>query len=298
MTATTSAIPATPAKPATRNATRMRRSRAAHRTRVAAGVVVCAVFLLPLGWMLLTSLKLQRDIFTTPPTFFFTPTLSQYAEAMTNNGLADKMLNTVVVAFGSSVLSVAAGSMAGYALARLRIRGAGLIGMLILASRGVPPIAVAVPMFLVARSLGLTDTHATLILAYCSFIIPYVMWLSRGYFLALPAELEESATLDGCSRMGTFFRVILPVSVPGLLATFIFSIVLAWEELLFAMVLTNRHATTFPVAIAGMVGDTDKGANWGALAAAGMITVIPVVVVALLVQKWLIRGLADGATKG
>ncbi|MFB9185297.1 carbohydrate ABC transporter permease [Dactylosporangium sucinum] len=260
--------------------------------------MVCALFLLPLGWMLLTSVKLQRDIFTTPPTFLFVPTGTQYAEAMTSAGLAGKMLNTALVAGGSSVLSLAAGAMAGYALARLRIRGAGLIGVLILASRGVPPIALAVPMFLVARNLGLTDTHATLILAYCSFIIPYVMWLSRGYFLALPKELEESAMLDGCSRMGTFFRVILPISIPGLLATFIFSIVLAWEELLFAMVLTSRHAVTVPVAIAGMVGDTDKGANWGALAAAGMITVIPVVVVALLVQKWLIRGLADGATKG
>jgi multiple sugar transport system permease protein len=279
-------------------AVRRSRSRTAHRARVTAGVVVCALFLLPLGWMLLTSFKLQRDIFTTPPTFFFLPTGSQYAEAMKSTGLADKMLNTVLVACGSSVLSLAAGAMAGYALARLRIRGAGLIGVLILASRGVPPIALAVPMFLAARGLGLTDTHATLILAYCSFIIPYVMWLSRGYFLALPKELEESAMLDGCSRMGTFLRVILPISIPGLLATFIFSIVLAWEELLFAMVLTNRDATTVPVVIAGMVGDTEKGANWGALAAAGMITVVPVVIVALLVQKWLIRGLADGATKG
>lgn len=104
--------------------------------------------------------------------------------------------------------------------------------------------------------------------------------------------------LDGCSRMGAFFRIILPISLPGLLSTFIFSIILAWEELLFALVLTNRNATTFPVAIAGMAGDTENGANWGALAAAGMVTVIPVVILALLVQKWLIRGLAEGATKG
>lgn len=299
-TPTTSAVPATPGTPAASGvpAVRRARSRAAHRVRVTAGVVVCGLFLLPLCWMLLTSVKLQRDIFTTPPTFFFVPTGSQYAEAMTRGGLAGKMLNTVIVACGSAVLSLAAGAMAGYALARLRIRGAAAIGALILASRGVPPIALAVPMFLVARGLGLTDTHITLILAYCSFIIPYVMWLSRGFFLALPRELEESAMLDGCSRMGTFLRVILPISAPGLLATFIFSIVLAWEELLFAMVLTSRHATTVPVAIAGMVGDTEKGANWGALAAAGIVTVIPVVLLALLVQKWLIRGLADGATKG
>lgn len=275
-----------------------RRSANAHRTRVWSGVLVCILFLLPLVWMLLTSFKQQRDIFSSPPSFFFEPTIAQYVDVLTRGGFAGQMLNTVIVAVGASVLSLIAGAMAGYALSRLRIRGAGVIGALILASRGVPPIALAVPMFLVARSLGITDTHITLIIAYCSFIVPYVMWLMRGFFLALPKELEESAMLDGCSRMGAFFRIILPISLPGLLSTFIFSIILAWEELLFALVLTNRNATTFPVAIAGMAGDTENGANWGALAAAGMITVIPVVILALLVQKWLIRGLAEGATKG
>lgn len=271
---------------------------AGHRMRVWAGVIVCLLFLVPLGWMLLTSFKEQRDIFTVPPTFFFDPTIAHYFDVLTRGGFAGQMLNTVIVAVGASVLSLIAGAMAGYALSRLKIKGAGVIGALILASRGVPPIALAVPMFLVARALGITDTHITLILAYCSFVIPYVMWLMRGFFLALPKELEESAMIDGCSRMGAFFRIIVPISVPGLLSTFIFSIILAWEELLFALVLTNRTATTFPVAIAGMAGDTENGANWGELAAAGMITVIPVVILALLVQKWLIRGLAEGATKG
>lgn len=279
-------------------ASHRRRSANAHRTRVWSGVIVCILFLLPLVWMLLTSFKQQRDIFSSPPSFIFEPTIAQYVDVLTRGGFAGQMLNTVIVAVGASVLSLIAGAMAGYALSRLRIRGAGVIGALILASRGVPPIALAVPMFLVARSLGITDTHITLIIAYCSFIVPYVMWLMRGFFLALPKELEESAMLDGCSRMGAFFRIILPISLPGLLSTFIFSIILAWEELLFALVLTNRNATTFPVAIAGMAGDTENGANWGALAAAGMITVIPVVILALLVQKWLIRGLAEGATKG
>ncbi|MGM7697883.1 carbohydrate ABC transporter permease [Microbacterium sp. A84] len=279
-------------------ASHRRRSANAHRARIWAGVIVCILFMLPLVWMLLTSFKQQRDIFSSPPTFFFEPTIAQYVDVLTRGGFAGQMLNTVIVAVGASVLSLIAGAMAGYALSRLRIRGAGIIGALILASRGVPPIALAVPMFLVARSLGITDTHITLIIAYCSFIVPYVMWLMRGFFLALPKELEESAMIDGCSRMGAFFRIILPISLPGLLSTFIFSIILAWEELLFALVLTNRNATTFPVAIAGMAGDTENGANWGALAAAGMITVIPVVILALLVQKWLIRGLAEGATKG
>lgn len=296
MTTLEAPLTAQPRKPD--NPRRKRRSAAAHRFRVWGGVATCILFLLPLVWMLLTSFKFQRDIFSVPPKVLFEPTLTQYVDVLTRGGFAGQMLNTVIVAVGASVLSLLAGAMAGYALARLNIRGAGTIGALILVSRGVPPIALAVPMFLVARSLGVTDTHIVLILAYCSFIIPYVMWLMRGFFLSLPKELEESAMLDGCSRLGAFFRIIVPISLPGLLSTFIFSIILAWEELLFALILTNRSATTFPVAIAGMVGDTESGANWGALAAAGMVTVIPVVILSLLVQKWLIRGLAEGATKG
>lgn len=268
------------------------------RIRIAAGVFACLVFLFPVFWMVLTSFKEQRDIFTTPPTLFFVPTLETYISYMQRADISRRLINTVIVATGSGLLSIAAGAMAGYALARIRLRGAATIGVLILLSRGVPPIALAVPMFLVARSLGVTDMHITLILAYCTFLIPYVMWLMRGFFLALPKELEESAMLDGCSRFGAFFKIIVPISLPGLLSTLIFSMILAWEELLFALVLTNRNASTIPVAIAGIAGDTVNGANWGALTAVGTITVVPVVIFALLVQKWLIRGLADGATKG
>ncbi|CAG0968697.1 MAG: carbohydrate ABC transporter permease [Rhizobiaceae bacterium] len=275
-----------------------RRSRLGHRVRIAAGLAACVVFLFPVFWMVLSSFKDQRDIFTMPPTLFFTPTLETYISYMQRADISRRLINTIIVAAGSGALSIAAGAMAGYALARIRLRGAGTIGVLILLSRGVPPIALAVPMFLVARSLGVTDKHITLILAYCTFLIPYVMWLMRGFFLALPRELEESAMIDGCSRFGAFFKIIVPISMPGLLSTLIFSMILAWEELLFALVLTNRHASTIPVSIAGIAGDTVNGANWGALTAVGTITVIPVVVFALLVQKWLIQGLADGATKG
>lgn len=275
-----------------------RKSLLGPRVRIAAGVIACIIFLFPVFWMVLSSFKAQRDIFTVPPTLFFMPTLQHYVEYMQRADISRRLLNTVIVAFGSGLISIVAGGMAGYALARIRLRGAGTIGVLILLSRGVPPIALAVPMFLVARSLGVTDQHITLILAYCTFLIPYVMWLMRGFFLALPKELEESAMIDGCSRMGAFFKIIVPISMPGILSTLIFSMILAWEELLFALVLTNRYASTIPVAIAGIAGDTVNGANWGALTAVGTITVVPVVIFALLVQKWLIQGLADGATKG
>lgn len=275
-----------------------RRSRLGPRIRIAAGILACVIFLFPVFWMVLSSFKDQRDIFTTPPKLFFSPTVANYVEYMQRADVWRRLANTVIVATGAGVVSIIAGAMAGYALARIPLRGATTIGVLILLSRGVPPIALAVPMFLVARSLGVTDQHITLILAYCTFLIPYVMWLMRGFFLSLPKELEEAAMIDGCSRFGAFVKIIVPISLPGLLSTLIFSMILAWEELLFALVLTNRYASTIPVAIAGIAGDTVNGANWGALTAVGTITVIPVVIFALLVQKWLIQGLADGATKG
>lgn len=277
---------------------RRRRLHAGRSARIAGGVAVALLFLFPVFWMILTSFKLQKDIFTTPPTFIFTPTLETYITYLQRGTIPYQMLNTVIVAFGAGIISIVAGSMAGYALARLQIRGATFLGVLILMSRGVPPIALAVPMFLVGRSLGLIDKHIILILAYCTFLIPYVMWLMRGFFKALPKELEESAMIDGCSRFGAFFKIIVPISLPGLLSTLIFCVILAWEELLFAIVLTSRQASTIPVAIAGIAGDTVNGANWGALTAVGTLTVIPVVIFAMLVQKWLIQGLADGAVKG
>lgn len=277
---------------------RQRKSRFGHHLRVSAGVFACVIFLFPILWMVVTSFKDQRDIFTSPPVLFFTPTIEHYVTYLQRPDIQRRLINTVIVALGSAVLSIIAGSMAGYALARIRLRGAGLIGVIILMSRGVPPIALAVPMFLVARNLGLTDKHITLVLAYCTFLIPYVMWLMRGFFLSLPKELEESAMLDGCSRFGAFFKIIVPISLPGILSTMIFSMILAWEELLFALVLTNRNASTIPVAIQGIAGDTINGANWAALTAVGTITVLPVAIFALLVQKWLIQGMSDGATKG
>lgn len=277
---------------------RGRRGSMGHNLRIGAGVLACVLFLLPVFWMVLTSFKQPKEIFTTPPTFFFTPSLTNYIGSFTHSDVPGRLLNTAIVAFGAGALSIVAGAMAGYALVRLPLKGAGFIGTLILMSRGVPPIALAVPMFLVARKFGLTDHHITLILAYCTFLIPYVMWLMRGFFQSIPRELEEAALLDGCGRFGAFFRIIVPIALPGILSTFIFSVILAWEELLFALVLTNREATTLPVAIAGIAGDTVNGANWGALTAVGTLAVLPVVVFALLVQKWLIQGMADGATKG
>ena len=275
-----------------------RRPGLGHTIRVISGVIIALIFLFPIFWMVLTSFKQQVDIFVTPPKFVFEASLESYIKYLERADIISKLINTVIVAFGSGLLSIVVGSMAGYALARIKLKGANAIGVVILLSRGVPPIALAVPMFLVARKVGLTDKHIILILANSTFLVPYVMWLMRSFFVSLPKELEESAMIDGCSRFGAFLKIIVPISLPGILSTMIFSMILAWEELLFALILTNREATTLPVTISGISADTVNGANWGALTAVGTVTVVPVVIFALLVQKWLIQGLAEGSTKG
>ena len=261
-------------------------------------ITVCALFLIPVLWMIVTSFKQAGDIFSIPPSLVFKPPLVNYQLYFERAAVTSRYLNTVIVSVGASVLSVLVGSLCGYALARLRIRGHATLGVLILASRAIPPISMVVPMYLVARRLGVLDKHMTLIVTYTSFLIPYVVWLTRGFFLALPSALEDAALVDGCTRFGAFFRIILPNSLPGLIATTIFCIILAWNELLFALILTNREAVTIPVSLSGMATDTEQGALWGPLSAVGTLTVVPVVLFSLLVQKHLVSGLAAGATAG
>lgn len=263
----------------------------------AMSIGVAVIFLFPVAWMFATSLKSTTEIFSIPPTWSFKPTLEHYRLYFGQAQIVERYLNTFVISLGASALSVFAGSMAGYAMARLPMRGTQVMSTLILASRAIPPIALVVPMFLMFRELGLLDKHGTLIVTYSTFMIPYVIWLMRGFFMALPAALEEAAQIDGCSRFGAFFRVILPNVLPGLSASFIFCVILGWNELLFALILSRRNAVTIPVSLAGMAADTEQGALWGPLMAVGSMAVIPVVIFALFVQRYLVTGLAAGATK-
>ncbi|TYB57053.1 carbohydrate ABC transporter permease [Nonomuraea sp. PA05] len=276
----------------------MVRPRLGRWAAIAGACLVTLLFLLPVLYMISISFKLPKDIFTVPPRWLSELTFDNYVSYFQQARILPRMINTIIVAVGASAISMVAGSMAGYALSRMRTRGANVAAGLILASRAVPPIALVVPLFLVARKLGLTDQYITVILAYVTFLVPYVVWLMRAFFRSLPPELEEAAMIDGCTRFGAFFRIIVPTSMTGLISTLIFCIILAWEELLFALILTNDKSVTIPVAIAGIAADTEKGGMWGPLAAVGVLTVLPVVIFALAVQKYLIKGLADGATKG
>jgi multiple sugar transport system permease protein len=278
--------------------TRRRRPGWGRRLAIGASLVLCGVFLFPVAWMVLTSFKPTTEIFTTPPRLRFTPTLEHYQAYATQARIVQRYLNTVIIAFGAALLSTAVGTFCGYALAKLRVRGKTLLGALVVASRAIPSVALVVPLYIVFRNLDMLDRHLTLVLAYASFLVPYAVWLTRSFFLDVPSSLEEAALLDGCSRLGAFLRIVIPCTLPGVTATLVFCVILGWNELLYALILTNRDAVTIPVSLAGMAADTELGALWGPLAAIGTLTIVPVVVFALFVQTWLVRGLTLGSVKG
>ncbi len=277
-------------------------------------IVWALVTLFPIVWAYLSSFKAPADVFLIPPKFIFLPTLHNYLELfnlappseLENTGSSSTaaisstfpryLVNSVIVSIGTTILALLVGSLAAYALTRFRLplRGTILIGMFL--TRLIPPIAILVPLYLVWRNLGLIDTQVALIITYLTFSIPFVTWLMRGFLLDIPVDLEEAAMTDGCSRLGALRRVILPLAAPGLATTAIFALIGAWNEFLFAVILTTENAKTLSPAILEFI--TDKAILWGRLYAAGDLIMLPVLVFGLLMQRHLARGLSGGAVKG
>ncbi|MGH9862288.1 MAG: carbohydrate ABC transporter permease [Candidatus Acidiferrales bacterium] len=257
-------------------------------------------FLFPLYWLVLTALKTQTEMFSMPPVWWPEQfTLGYFREILFESSLGRLAWNSVVVAAGSTLLSLFAGTLGAYSLSRFRLpfRLNRHISFWILSTRAFPPIVSIVPLYLILRSVDLVDTRLGLVLAYAVFNLPFVVWMMKGFFDELPPELEESALVDGDTPFGAFWRIILPLVRPGLAATALFCLIVAWNEFLFALVLTQSEAAmTLPVGIANQV--TQYEIRWGAMSAAGVMAMIPLFVVALLVQRHLVRGLSYGAVKG
>jgi len=256
------------------------------------------VALAPIYWLVTISLKKEIDQFAYPPSWWsFTPTFEHYGDAFRVRSFGRFLLNSSLVAAGSTLLAL--GTPAAYALARFRWPGAwgSKIGFWILSTRMLPPIVTIVPLFLMMREARLLNSLTGLGLVYTAFNLPFVIWMMRGFFEEIPPELEEAAMLDGESRAGALFHVVLPLAQPGLAATAIFCSIVAWNEFLFALILTQTEAaTTLPVGIASRV--TQYEIQWGAMSAAGVVAMVPVLVFAAVVQKYLVRGLSLGAVKG
>ena len=203
----------------------------------------------------------------------------------------------VIVSGSAVLLSLSVGLPAAYAFARFPFRGSAFLFFSLLVMRMLPPIAVLVPMYVLLNQVGLTTTHLSVVLAYCTFSLPLVVWIMRGFFEDLPRELEECAWIDGATKIVTFWRVVLPLARPGMVASAILCLQLAWNDFLFAAVLTNNATQTLPVLMAGFSGG-DSGVDWGAMTASGMLVILPVIIFSFAAQKHLVAGLSSGAVKG
>jgi len=256
--------------------------------------VIVVFFVFPIAWELITSFKPIADVYS--PTIRFSPSLKSWNQLIRSKNIIHCGKNSVIVVVGTTVITMVVGSLAGYSLGRLKIKGRENLSFWFLTMRMMPPIAIVIPFYLIMSKLNLLNTYWVLILAYTTFNLPLAVWLLKGFFQEIPFELEEAALIDGCTVMGTFWRIVLPLSSPGLIATAILCVIFSWNEFLFALILTGLETHTLPIAAASV--STHFRVDWGFLSVVVIIVVVPVVVFGLAIQKYLIRGLSFGALKG
>ncbi len=257
--------------------------------------VLCALF--PIYWTLLTSLKTRRDSFAVPPKFFgFDVTFDNYTKLFADPKFLRVYANTILVTLQSTLLVVIVGSLAAYALARSpRFAGRRPLEVSLILLRAMPAVVLIVPLYELAARFGLLGKMPTLVIVYAVFALPFAIWIMTPFFISIPTELEESAQIDGASRFQIFTRVVLPLATPGLAATAIFVALLEWNEFLVPVVLGSEKTKTLPVLISGFI--SARTLDWGPMAAASSLAIIPIVIVTVLVQRRLISGLSAGALK-
>lgn len=260
-------------------------------------ILVISIF--PVLWMVLTSLKTSWDAQALPPIWLFIPTFENYTALFSNKGASSEftslLWNSAIVSIVSTVLSVAFGALASYSLSRFRLKRGKDLAIWILSTRMFPPAATLVPVFMMMSWLDLIDTYAALIIPYTAFNLSFVVWMLKGFFDDIPIDLEEAATVDGCSRMTAFYKIILPLIAPGLAATAIICLMFSWNEFMFALVLSRNDVVTAPVIANQFI--TMYGVKWGELTAASTIMTTPVLIFAILVRNHMIKGLTMGSVK-
>ena len=275
-----------------------------------AGALVAIFFLAPFSWLALTSFMHESDAMSVPLRLLPTrPTLDNYATFVAPSGTrsivgsraAENTMpgirNSLLAATGTAGLNLALGILAGYSFARLRFPGRMSVLFLYLGSRMVPGIALIVPLYLVIQRAGLLDTLLALVVTYLTFTLPFTVWLLKSYFQGIPRELEEAALVDGCGFWRMMARVLLPAAAPGLVAAAMFAFMTAWNDYLFAVILTSSMAAkTAPVVVAGFA--TDVTTERTLMAAGGVLAVVPPLVLAFLFQRLIVQGLVSGAVKG
>jgi len=266
-------------------------------------ILLCTVF--PIAWMIITSFKPPDDIMVMPPRFSFQPTLDNYLYAIQKANFALFIWNTILVSTTSTIFVVILASLAAYSFARYNV-GEGHILFFILTTKMFPAIAVVLPYFIIFRDIGNTavgqalgiglDKPMALIISYTIFNLPFAIWLMVSFFQDISRELEDSARLDGYNRLQVLARVVLPLAAPGISVAAIFCLIFSWNEFLFAYILTRDAARTITVGVESFF--TLRGILWGPVAAAATISVVPMLIFVLVLQRYMVRGLTFGAVRG
>ena len=260
--------------------------------------IITILYLIPVYWVIATSLKPETSVLTWPPQFIPKKiVLDNYRYAVEFKSIFWYMKNSLIISVGSVTISMVVGSLAAYSFSQMKWKRKTKKNLLlwIVSLKIMPPIAVAIPLFLIFVSLKLIDTFPGLILAYIFFNLPFVIWLSYGFFKDLPREIIEAALMDGCSLFRMFRKIVIPLTAPGLITVLLLTFMTSWNEFLFAIKLTAFNTRTLPVLISGFI--IDRGLLWGQLCAVGTISVIPVIIVAVFIQRYIVSGLTFGAVK-
>jgi multiple sugar transport system permease protein len=308
------------------------RARTFRSGRAIVATLLCLLYVFPVVWMLATAFKPREEIISVPPKVFFSPTLEGFValfyQRSTMTKLQQKRMeaqvdqlswpervalksglkiigpsqyvarlkNSLIIAGGSTIAALVLGVLAAYAFSRFPVVAKGDWMFFILSTRMLPPVVVTIPIFLMYRYLGLFDTHIGMIILYTAFNLSLSVWLLNGFIDEIPREYEEAALVDGYSRWQAFIKIVLPQSVTGIAATAVFCLIFAWNEYAFALMLTSDRARTAPPSIPSVVGTA--GREWAATAAGSLLFLIPVVIVAFALRKYLLRGITFGAIRG
>ncbi len=268
-------------------------TRLALRYLVALALVI--VFVFPVYWLFIISFKTPDEIFAFPPVWY--PESIQFANyrVLFKDGDAATVGNSLILASVSTFFAMILGTIAAYSLVRFKTGGENL-AVWIISQRMMPPVAIVFPLFLLYVWLGWVDTYVGLILLYTAFSLPYVIWMMRGYIEDIPLELEESALVDGCTRWEVLWKVVFPMARTGLFATAVFTFIFAWNDFLFALVLTRTEVTTYTVQVTHYFGGQSN--LWAKIAAMSVLGTIPVFFTVAVMQRYLVRGISMGAVKG
>lgn len=250
-------------------------------------------FVLPLIWILMASFKTQAQIVAMPPEWIFAPTLANYKRVFIEQNFGKFLLNSSIIAVGSTVLSLIIGLPAAYTISRYKQN---ILGIFILLARLMPGISYLIPWFILFSKLRLVDTFTSLIASHMLVGMPLIVWIMVNYFDGLPKELEEAAQVDGCTLQGAFFRVVLPLSGPGIMTASTLAFLFSWNNFMFSLVLSVEQTKTLPLAIYGFVSYAEV--SWGSVMAAAVVIIAPAIILTMIFQRYVIKGLTMGAVKG